>query len=953
MKEINLQGKIGPQPNENRAISLHLLICLVILLLDMNSLIAQFGCQTEMPNFSHPSGFYADSLVLTLDLAAPDGIIRYTLDCSEPTTSSPIYSHPIVIRTTTVVRARGFRSNCQPSRIVSHSYFVNQNFSLPTLSVITAPSNLWGDQGIYTNYDQRGIEWERPATIEFFEADGVFAFAADVGIRVHGGTSRAFAKKSLRYYFRSEYGQSALNYRLFPSKPVDHFKCFVTAAMFQDAPGNSAYGNGTLLRDALIHRLGRQIEPEIALGTRPVVLFLSGKLWGIYNLIERIDGSFLEANFGIKAADIIENSSEAREGTVSRWDQLMAFFHSNDFSQPAPYQMAQNLIDLQNFTRYHLLEIYSGNMDWPDYNNFAFCGHEQGERWRWLLWDLDNAFAFVTANTLELATDDTIRGTLILRKLLQNDQYRTYFLNECADLFNTAFRADRVCAMIDSLANILRPDIDLEIQRWGGSREEWEDGVNYLKFFANQRLERLWQYVLWELDVDGTHWLTVPSPASGMGWVKVNSVLVTSYPWEGRYFHDIPITLQAIPHQGFQFDRWSHDFSATHEKMILRLTADQSICPLFVADNEPVELVINEINYHSGPGIDPEDWVELYNPTNRMLDLSGWHFKDEQDLHDFQLPAGTRIDAKGFLILSRDQAAFRRCFPAVTNVIGDFPFGLSSEGDAVRIYHLDGSLVDSVRYESRPPWPTRANGFGASLELIDPLMDNCLPEHWRASPEYGSPGRPNRYLPHVTSLVIKTKNDSTGYSTSREVGIEMSEYDPDGQVVRWLLNESPEPPRAEDFRMTERPTKYFIQGEPGMVAIYAWVQDNDGQVSELTDCSHATLKLELFEPQQLQSPQAEQARAAREVTAMCYPNPFNHNTTIWIKSFHPGPIDVSIFNLAGELVKKLVVEQENPGPHPIAWEGTDTSGRMLPSGVYLVQIRSKSGQRMIKAVMVR
>ncbi|MDZ7375031.1 MAG: CotH kinase family protein [candidate division KSB1 bacterium] len=928
-------------------------IAVIFIMLNFNHVLAQVACQAEEPIFSHASGFYSDSIKLTLSLGSPGGEIRYTLDCSEPTISSPIYSHPITIRTTTVVRARVFRMGCQPGRIVSHSYFVNRSFTLPVLSVITAPSNLWGDQGIYTNYDERGAEWERPATIEFFEENGLLAFAADVGIRIHGGTSRAFDKKSLRYYLSSEYGQSKLRYRLFPSKSIEEFKCFVTAAMFQDAPGNSAYGNGTLLRDAVVQELGRRIEPAIALSNRPIILFLAGRPWGIYNLIERIDEHFLETNFEIKPCDIIENFSEAREGSIKRWDQLMALFQSNDFSQPEPYQKARELIDFRNFTRYHLVEIYSGNMDWPDYNNFAYCGYRSGDQWRWLLWDLDNTFAFISANTFELATDDTIRGTLILRKLLQNDQYRTYFLNECADLFNSALLPERVCAIIDSLAAIIRPDIDFEIQRWGGSRAEWESGVEYLKFFARERLARLWQYVLWELDVKETHRLTLGTPKSGMGWLKVNSVLVTSYPWEGRYFHDIPITLEAIPNRGFRFDRWSETGCGTDQRIILRLKADQSLYPIFIAEAELDELVINEINYNSGPGSNPEDWVELYNPTNRTLDLGGWHFKDDQKSHDFQLPMGTRIEAKGFLILCRDQAAFRRCFPKATNVIGDFPFGLGRDGDEVRIYHLDGSLIDSVRFESQSPWPTEANGTGATLELIDPALDNCQPDHWRASPGYGSPGRPNRYLPQVTSLVVKSKDDSTNVTNSREVRIEMTEHDPDGQVVKWLLTEDSMQPHADDFILTARPTQYYIQGDEGLVTIYAWVLDNDGQVSELTASSHATIKMELFDPQQLESQQEKPNPVAREDMLICFPNPFNQHATILIRSSRPGPIYLNIFNTAGKLIRSMSIEQINLPQHQIRWDGTDADGRTVPSGIYVIQSQSRMGPRTIKVAMIK
>ena len=385
---------------------------LVLILIFMASICVPFlNSQTpiaEAPIFSHSSGFYSDSIKITISVASPAAIIRYTLDSSDPTESSPIYDSPITINQTTVIRARTFLSDYYPSNIKSHTYILNQDFSIATLSIITDPTNIWGESGIYTNYDNRGDEWERPATIEFFESDGSLQFSSDIGLRIHGGSSRVFKKKSFRYYFRSEYGQSRLIYQLFKPKSIYEFKRFVTSASFQDSPSNSAYGSGTLLRDAVLHEIGRRIAKDIAMGTRPVALFLVGRPWGIYNAIERIDRHYVETNFSIDDCDIIENFSKATVGSMERWNEMIDFFESSDLSLAHNYEIAKSYIDIKNFTRYYLVEIYGGNMDWPDFNNFAFSGRNPGDKWRWVLWDLDNAFAYHNANTFEMATNDTI-----------------------------------------------------------------------------------------------------------------------------------------------------------------------------------------------------------------------------------------------------------------------------------------------------------------------------------------------------------------------------------------------------------------------------------------------------------------------------------------------------------------------------------------------------------------
>jgi len=103
-------------------------------------------------------------------------------------------------------------------------------------------------------------------------------------------------------------------------------------------------------------------------------------------------------------------------------------------------------------------------------------------------------------------------------------------------------------------------------------------------------------------------------------------------------------------------------------------------------------------------------------------------------------PDGTSIEPNGYLVVVRDSADFENAFPEVTNFMGEFSFGLSSNGDAVRIYNSSLELQDEVYFLPISPWPVCANGYGPSLELLSPELDNSLPLSWRCLSDYGSPG---------------------------------------------------------------------------------------------------------------------------------------------------------------------------------------------------------------------
>ena len=87
---------------------------------------------------------------------------------------------------------------------------------------------------------------------------------------------------------------------------------------------------------------------------------------------------------------------------------------------------------------------------------------------------------------------------------------------------------------------------------------------------------------------------------------------------------------------------------------------------------------------------------------------------------------------------------FSDVFPSVSDVVGDFEFGLNGSGELVRLLDSDGLLVDEVEYDDIAPWPTEPDGTGPTLELIDPSLDNALGENWATSNDNGgTPGEIN------------------------------------------------------------------------------------------------------------------------------------------------------------------------------------------------------------------
>jgi hypothetical protein len=193
---------------------------------------------------------------------------------------------------------------------------------------------------------------------------------------------------------------------------------------------------------------------------------------------------------------------------------------------------------------------------------------------------------------------------------------------------------------------------------------------------------------------------------------------------------------------------------------------------LWAGDLPPI--VINEINYNSSDDLNPDDWVEFHNSGESDIDMSNWIFMDEDPFPFYTFPTGTTLGAHGFLVVCRDTLLFASWHPEISNRLGNFGFGLSGGGELLRLYDSDGAVVDSLTYDDKAPWPSEANGHGATLVLTDPALDNALLDSWVASVmDGGTPGRPNTRQ----GLVVINEFMAENARTAR---------DPQGQYDDWI-----------------------------------------------------------------------------------------------------------------------------------------------------------------------
>ena len=71
-----------------------------------------------------------------------------------------------------------------------------------------------------------------------------------------------------------------------------------------------------------------------------------------------------------------------------------------------------------------------------------------------------------------------------------------------------------------------------------------------------------------------------------------------------------------------------------------------------------------------------------------------------------------------------------------------------------------------------------------------------------------------------------------------------------------------------------------------------------------------------------------------------YPNPFNMQTTIEYVIPIKSHVEITIYNMLGQVVAQLVNDEKDSGRYRVVWDGLDHFGRPVVSGLYIFQIVS-------------
>lgn len=286
-------------------------------------------------------------------------------------------------------------------------------------------------------------------------------------------------------------------------------------------------GNDFLLaymRDVVVTELAKKTN-NLVLDYQPVASFINGEFWGIQYIREHMSEENLRTQFPhlqrdqILIGEFYENQVKViSRGFDYKMDNLTAFVEKENLSLAENYEMLGQILNLENFIDYVIIQTFICNTDWP-HNNVR--GAFLDDQLHFILYDTDFAFGWpyyykehvgnyidfpdrihhinaLTHNYLDSLNHyvPSHEGTLY-QKLMQSEFFYNRFLARYKEILSDAFSQDRIEKVVEEIRNRLDPIMPAHIARWSypASMEDWYLHTEQIITFCEERRVHVLQHL--------------------------------------------------------------------------------------------------------------------------------------------------------------------------------------------------------------------------------------------------------------------------------------------------------------------------------------------------------------------------------------------------------------------------------------------------------------------------
>ena len=564
------------------------------------------------PVFSEVGGLKNEPFILSVTLPdeeLPEDVqLCITLDGHEPTANDVVaLPFEMTIDTTTVVRAKLISQSAVSPLSQTHSYIYyvqSLNEPLPVVSIVTNHDYLydpeWGILGIPMEDGQNAdVEWRRPINIEYFVDDETY-FNQIGETRVQGNWSRRYAQRSLAVYANKRFGEKRFKGQVWKDKPnVEEFKSFTLRNSGNDFAASH-------IKDAFAQTLiGRHCDNLDWMAYQPCICFINGVYKGIYDVRERSNEDYIEANYdGLEDIEMMENWFEEKVGSVTALDELFAAVNDTNVT----YEQIDALVDVEEFNNNFIINSFITNTDYPFNNHIIWRDiTEENSKWQFVMKDMDRtayeehdfdyfAFLYDYYNRYQGVYHNLASGLRLYTLTLENEQLSNLFIDRYIVFMGDFLQQDVAMGLLDDMraeyegeyynhCAVYFEDPEYQVRLWNYHYTQlknwWEERLNFMPTYLGNYFD-----------------LGTPIPVAintAECDVKVNNIALTHNIFNGSFYTGRKMTLVA--------ENIDRDYGWLLVKKYSDGTVEKSYIECDSIDvlvDEDIESMSIEINFESG-----------------------------------------------------------------------------------------------------------------------------------------------------------------------------------------------------------------------------------------------------------------------------------------------------------------------------------------------------------------
>ena len=420
---------------------------------------------TAAPYFSDTTLYHSASFLVTISCAAADAAIYYTTDGSMPSEASTRYAEPISVSDSVSIRAIAVSQGLLASNDASVTYLFTEPHTVPVVCVSIDPEELTD----ITHTTDRDYKSEYRAEFSYYDAEGTLSASFYAGLRAKGRSMLKYTQKSFSVILRDRYGQSSVSFPFFEDSDI------VTYSAFSLRSGGQDRGRSRL-RDSYFSRLAEGLNIE-NFKTRVVALYLNGTYYGVFDLNEEQDESYLASHYGADSekVDIINRNDEVKEGSAEEFLRVRTFARTEDLSDDKVFAQFAEWVDVDYLTDYLVFRSYIADSDLI--NQAYWRSQDYAIKWRPILFDTDyglygNTYQqeykkdilarYFNENGISSA-DGTKTNMDLYVGLKKNAAWRKKFVARYIELMSTTLSPENMLALLDEMDDVYLAEMPRQI----------------------------------------------------------------------------------------------------------------------------------------------------------------------------------------------------------------------------------------------------------------------------------------------------------------------------------------------------------------------------------------------------------------------------------------------------------------------------------------------------------